>query len=117
MLVAVVCFGISANAQSSSCSYISGAYVVAEATMEYPGTGSSNKYIKISVTAYEIETGAVNYEVKFSDTYQGEQTKSGTISFSKQRDGSVKGSFDLYGIAPTEIKSLRISNASCKCSN
>ena len=118
MLVALVGFGISATAQTtSSCSYQSGAYVTTEASMHYPGTGSSNKFIRIAVRAYDIESGAVNCTVKFmcSITKQ-EKTESRTVTFSKQRDG-VKGSVDIYGIAPSEITSLKVSNGQCRCND
>ena len=110
ILVAIIGFGISTNAQTTgSCKVegIPGAYVTAEAEIIEQGG------IFVKATAYGIEKGSVECIVKYTNANGNPQQTSGLISLSKDRNGNVVGIMRKNSLGAKKITDTKVFSAVC----
>jgi len=113
ILIAIIGFSINSIAQTSDmCNIrgIEGAYVTASTSLHYPGTGSSNKFLKIEVQAYNVSSdGAVTVEVNYYCFNQKQEISvSRTVQYKRNNRGEYKGHVDVYGINPRSIEKTKV---------
>jgi hypothetical protein len=108
ILVALIGFGISVNAQTSSCKVegIPGAYVNAKAYV-------SRTDVCVDAIAFGIESGSVQCIVKYT-VGNNEQTCDDLIYLRKDKNGKVTGTLSCSaGLGQITVISVTIKNAVC----